>query len=235
MSDWAPKRFWTAARTEPAPGGHRVLLDARPIRTPAGAPLVVPTPELAAGIAREWDAQVEFVRPATMPMTRTANSAIDKVAPEHAAVVAILAEYGGTDLLSYRAERPQDLVALQSERWDPLLDWAEDRFGARLSVTQGVMPVAQDPEALDRLVAPVRAMSPFRLAAFHDLVALSGSLILGHAAAEGIRPPEDIWALSRLDEDWQAALWGHDEEAMRAAAVKRIAFGDAQKFFALSL
>ena len=235
MSDWAPKRFWKSAQTNPAEGGARVLLDDKPVRTPAGAGLVLPTQALAEAVAAEWDAQEKVVDPGSMPMTRTANSAIDKVAPQKPAVVAMLAEYGGTDLLSYRAESPQTLVAHQSQMWDPLLDWAEQTFGARLAVTQGVMPVAQDAAALDRLVAPMHEMSQFRLAAFHDLVALSGSLVLAHAAARGARPPEEVWALSRLDEDWQAEEWGRDEEAEEVAARKGRAFLDAHRFWSLSV
>lgn len=234
MSDWAPKRFWTSARTEPVDAGTRVLLDDKPIRTPAGAALVLPTEPLAKAVAAEWDAQEKVVDPGTMPMTRTANSAIDKVAPQKQAVVAILAEYGGTDLLSYRAETPRALVVQQAQMWDPLLDWADETFGARLAVTQGVMPVAQDPVALERLVAPMHDMSKFRLAAFHDLVALSGSLVLAYAAAWGARPPEEVWSLSRLDEDWQAEEWGRDEEAEDFAARKRLAFLDAHRFWSLA-
>ncbi|WP_375262761.1 ATP12 family chaperone protein [Palleronia sp.] len=234
MSDWAPKRFWKTARTEPTDAGARVLLDDKPVRTPAGAALVLPTEGLAKAVAAEWDAQEKVVDPGTMPMTRTANSAIDKVASQKMAVAAMLAEYGGTDLLSYRAQSPRALAEQQSQLWDPLLDWAEQTFGARLAVTHGVMPVAQDRDALDRLAAPMSQMSPFRLAAFHDLVALSGSLVLAHAAAWGARSPEEIWQLSRLDEEWQAEEWGRDEEAEEVAAIKRRAFLDAHRFWALS-
>lgn len=235
MSDWAPKRFWKTARTEPTDTGVRVLLDDKPIRTPAGAPLVLPTAGLAEAVAAEWDAQEKVVDPGSMPMTRTANSAIDKVAPQKAGVVTMLTEYGATDLLSYRADVPRALAVQQSQLWDPLLDWAEQTFGARLAVTEGVMPVAQDDAALDRLAAPMFQMSPFRLAAFHDLVALSGSLVLAYAAAWGARPPEEAWELSRLDEDWQAEEWGRDEEAEEAAAIRRRAFLDAHSFWTLSV
>lgn len=235
MTEWAARRFWTSARTAPAEPGWQVLLDARPIRTPAGAPLVLPTAALAQAVAAEWDAQADLVDPGTMPMTRTANSAIDKVAPQQGAVTALLAEYAGTDLLCYRAEAPEALVRRQADLWDPLLDWAKAALGARPVVTAGVMPVPQDPGTIARLCAPMHAMSAFRLAAFHDLVALSGSLILAHAAAQGARPADAVWDLSRLDETWQAEHWGCDEEAARAAATKRQAFLDAHRFYALAL
>ncbi|WOI56535.1 ATP12 family chaperone protein [Palleronia sp. LCG004] len=228
------KRFWASAHAIPTDGGYSVTLDARPMRTPAKASLVVPTMALATAIAEEWDAQGETVDPLSMPVTRTANSAIDKIMPQRDAVEAMLAEYGGTDLLSYRAEHPEALVARQAEHWDPLLDWAASAHGARLSTTAGIMPVAQDPDATSKLAAPMRDMSAFELAGFHDLVALTGSLVLGLAAAEDARPPETIWSLSRLDEDWQAEEWGIDEEAAEAAERRKADFLQAHRFLCLA-
>ena len=233
MSEWKAKRFWKEATFEPVEGGWQVLLDGRPVRTPAKAALVLPSERLAQAIAAEWQAQGEKIDPRAMPATRTANSAIDKVAVQHEEVAAMLAAYGGSDMLCYRAEGPAELVARQSADWDPLLDWAETRFGARLAVTAGVMPVAQDAAALERLAAPLREMDPFALAAFHDLVALSGSLVLAHAVTEGHLGASEAWRLSRLDEEWQIEQWGEDEEAEALAQVKRAAFHDAARFWSL--
>ena len=234
MADWAAKRFWKEAHVVPEGTGWQVLLDTRTIKTPAGAPLVLPTQPLAGAIAAEWDAQDDAIDPRTMPMTRTANSAIDKVTPQKRAVVSILSDYGATDLLSYRADGPRALMMRQSQLWDPILDWAASDLGARLAVTEGVMPVPQDGAALDRLTAPMLGMSAFQLAAFHDLVALSGSLVLAHAVTHGVHSPSETWDLSRLDEDYQAEHWGEDEEARHAANRKRTAFLDAHRFWALA-
>jgi chaperone required for assembly of F1-ATPase len=233
VSVWAARRFWTTASAVPVEGGFTVHLDDRPVRTPLKAPLVLPTLGLAEAVAAEWDAQVGKVNPETMPFTRTANSAIDKVAPQFDAVAAMLAEYGGSDLLCYRAEGPDDLVARQAEAWDPLLVWALERFGADLVVTSGVMHVAQPPESLIGLHRRVAGMSPFQLSAFHDLVALSGSLVLSLAVTDKRVPAEEAWNLSRIDEDWQISLWGEDEEAAEIAAVKRAAFLQADRFYGL--
>lgn len=87
--------------------------------------------------------------------------------------------------------------------------------------------------ALRVLRERTHALSPFELAAFHDLVALTGSLVLGFAATGKAHDAEEIWALSRLDESFQAELWGEDEEATEAAEIKRDAFLHAHRFFAL--
>lgn len=231
---WAPKRFWKAASAAPHEAGWTVLLDSRPVRTPAKAPLVLPTEGLARLIAEEWDAQEGKVDPSKMPATRMANSAIDKVAPMVLTVADHLAEYGGSDLLCYRAEKPQVLVLRHAEAWDPLLDWAHEALGARLRVTVGIVHIAQPDEALSALRAHVRDMSAFHLAAFHDLVAISGSLILGLAVAKSRLEPEQAWDLARIDETFQAEEWGEDEEAAEIAALKRADFLSAARFYGLA-
>lgn len=232
MAEWKMTRFWTKARATEVPSGFAVALDDKPIRTPAKAPLVVPTRALAQAIAAEWDAQVDHVDPTAMPVTRAANSAIDKVAPQREAVIAMLAEYGRTDLLSYRAQGPAGLQAAQAAAWDPMLDWAAHTYGARLTTTAGVMPVVQNEDAIGRLAAPLNRMSPFELTAMHDLVALTGSLVLGLAASEGGHDARAVWDASRVDEDWQAREWGEDSEAQAAALRKRADFLAALEFLA---
>jgi chaperone required for assembly of F1-ATPase len=235
VSAWKPKRFWKSVSVAPVAGGFSVLLDARPARTPGKLPLVLPTEAMARAVAAEWEAQEGLLKPETMPFTRSANSALEKVAPQRAEVVAMLAAYGGSDLLCYRATGPEALAARQAQAWDPLLDWAAQDLQAPLKVTIGVMPVAQAPQALDRLHALVAEFSDFQIAAFHDLVALSGSLILAFATVRGRVSPDEAWAFSRIDETWQAELWGVDDEAASLTESKRQAFAHAVSFWAVSL
>ncbi|KUJ85219.1 ATPase [Ruegeria marisrubri] len=234
MSDWKPKRFWKDSTVVQVDDGFTVELDGRGVKTPAKAQLVVPTRAMAEAIAQEWDAQEKEVDPTTMPHTRSANAAIDKVRHQHAEVADMLAAYGDSDLLCYRAEHPESLVARQSEQWDPALDWAAETLGVRLVPVSGVVHRPQPDEALDRLRRRVHDLSEFRLAAFHDLVSLSGSLVLGFAAAHGWREPDEIWRISRLDELWQEEQWGTDEEAQAQAEVKRQAFLHAKRFYDIS-
>ncbi len=231
MSDWAPKRFWTQARADACDGGYTVYLDNRTVRTPAKSAFVLPTRALAEAAAREWEAQQDYIDPNSMPITRMANSALDKVSVQHAEVADLLAAYGDSDLTCYRAEHPEALVARQAEGWDPLLDWVDEVFSARLIPRTGIMHRPQDPKALTRLAREVHALDPFKLAAFHDLVSLSGSLVIALALTRARLDAESAWALSRIDEDWQAEQWGDDEEAMEHTALKRQAFLDAVHFF----
>ncbi|WP_164661593.1 ATP12 family chaperone protein [Tropicibacter sp. Alg240-R139] len=234
MSECKPKRFWKDSTVVEVDGGFTVELDGRRVKTPAKAGLLVPTLEMAQAIAREWDAQVDAVDPATMPFTRSANAAVDKVRIQHAEVADMLAAYGDSDLLCYRASHPQELVLRQDQLWSPALDWAAETLGARLKPVSGVVHEPQSREVLSALSVQVHALGPFHLAAFHDLVGLSGSLILGFAAARNWREADEIWRISRLDELWQEEQWGVDEEATEQAEIKRQSFLHAKRFFDVS-
>ncbi|WP_298430554.1 ATP12 family chaperone protein [uncultured Jannaschia sp.] len=232
MSEWKAKRFWTDAAVERVEGGHAVRLDGRPVMSPGKRELVMPSPMLAAGVASEWAAQGEVIAPLSMPLTRAVNTTVDKVVPQAGAVAAHLGEYGESDLLCYRAAGPDGLVARQVAAWDPMLDWADEVLGARLAVTQGVIPVPQPANAVEALHAAVGAATPWELTALSEFVTLSGSLVLGLAALAG-RDADDLWSRSRIDEDWQAEQWGVDDEAAALAASKRDAFLQARRYLDL--
>lgn len=230
MTEWKSKRFWAEVAVAEAEGGWRVELDGRPVRTPAKNVLTLPSPALAGIVAAEWRAQEDLIRPDTMPATRMANSAMEKVAPQFDAVVDALAGFGETDLLCYRAEAPAELAGRQREAWDPMLRWAGEALGAELRTSAGILPVAQPQAALDRLREAVAGHTNFTLAALHDLVHISGSLILGLAVTHGAIRAERAWDLSRIDEEWQISKWGRDEEADYVASGKRAALLEAEAF-----
>lgn len=230
---WKLKRFWKEATVTPTDGGFTVLLDQRPVKTPGKNLLVVPTEAMARAIAAEWDAQQGPVRPETMPYTRGANSALEKVAPQFDEVVALLAAYGDSDLLCYRAPGPVELTGLQSEAWDPLLHWAQETLNVPLTVIIGVVHVPQPEPSLKRLHDLTAAHSHFQIAAFHDLVSLSGSLILALAVTHDRLSPDEAWAISRIDESYQISQWGVDDDAAALAETKRQAFHHAARFWAI--
>jgi len=235
MNDWAPKRFWTDTDVVALDSGFTVSLDSRRVMTPGKRPLIVPTHALADAIAAEWAAQDDLIQPATMPMTRAANSAIEKVAPQKDAVVTELAAFGETDLLCYRSDRSDALAASEAASWDPLLAWATDALNAPLRVAKGVMPVAQDSNTLAVLRQRVAALDHFALTGFHDLVAISGSLVLGFAVIHDRLTPRQAWEISRIDEEFQIAEWGRDEDEAALVALKMAAFLSAADFYRLSI
>lgn len=215
-----PKRFYRAVAVEAAGEGWRVLLDGRPVKTPARAEQVVPGRVQAEALAAEWERQGTHVDPGTMPLTRLANSAIDGVATEIDAVAAEIARYAGSDMLFYRAEGPDRLVSRQTELWDPIVAWAEDRYGRRFRLAEGVMPVEQDAD----VVEAVRTALPrdaFVLAGLHTATTLSGSVLIATALLEGRLTVDEAWTAAHVDEDWNIELWGEDEEAAERRRYRR--------------
>ncbi len=231
MAEWTAKRFWKAASVVEAGDGFTVHLDGRKLRTPVKSELIVPTRKMAEAIVAEWDAQGEKVDPLSMPVTRTANAAIDKVAPMHAEVSALVAAYGDTDLLCYRAETPSELVKRQKAAWNPLLEWAADTLSAPLKTGVGIVHVKQDAEVLALLAKRVANLDAFQLAVFHDLVGMSGSLVIGLATTHKVLPVTDLWQCSRIDEDWQIEKWGEDDEEITTSEGKKAGFEHAARFY----
>jgi chaperone required for assembly of F1-ATPase len=227
------KRFYKQATVSPESGAVAVLLDGRPVRTPARNLLRVPTEELADAIAAEWDSQDETIQPHLMPLTGLANAAIDRVAPDPAAFARTLAEYGGSDLLCYRAEGPRSLVERQEQMWDPLLGWARTRFGIEIETTAGVMHRPQPAATVETLGRAAAARTAFQLAGLAPLVTIAGSLIIALALAEGAIGLEAAWDAAMLDEAWQAEQWGADPLAAASLENRRREFEAGYRFLTL--
>ena len=232
------KRFWDTATAEPIGQAWQVMLDGKPMRLPGGAKLLLDNPALAQAIATEWQqaggTKGGEMTAADTPLTRMAGTAQDRIAPNAAAVALELARYAESDLLCYRAETPDDLVQRQAEQWQPWLDWAAQRYAARLLVTAGVMHRPQPPEALATLAAAVAAQPPAALAALGLIVPATGSLVLGLAIAEGALDAAAATQAAQLDELYQAELWGveWESEERRARIAADIAL--AARYLTLS-
>jgi chaperone required for assembly of F1-ATPase len=227
------KRRYQQAEPRSVEGGFGVTLDGQPISTPLRRPLTVPSQALAEAIASEWRTQGETVRPDTMPMTQLAATVLDRVAHRREEVIGELAAYGATELLCYRAERPAELANRQAEAWQPLLDWLALRFDAPLAVTSGVVPKPQSSAALSALRAAIAKRSSWELAPLALATQASGSIVLALALAEGRADASAVWALSLLDELYQAELWGEDPEAAARREAIRRDIGAAETFLKL--
>ena len=215
------KRFYQTAAVGEVEGGYALLLDGRGARTPAKNKLVAPTRAIAEAMAAEWAGQGPIVDPTSMPLTQLANSAIDGVANTLAETRADIVSYAGADLLCYRAEAPEALVAMQAEAFDPVLAWAEEALGARFILSAGVVHVAQPENTLAAVRVAVDAyQSPFAVAALHGLTSLSGSVLLALAVARGALSAEEAWRAAHVDEDFQIRQWGEDDEAMARGAAR---------------
>jgi chaperone required for assembly of F1-ATPase len=227
------KRFYQSAGVTEPPEGFGVVLDGKPVRTPAKRPLAVPTRALAEAIAEEWRAQGETVDPKRLPLTRLGSIALDLVAPRREAVVAELVKYAGTDLVCYRAEQPPELAARQHAAWQPLIDWAALRFDAPLTVTASILPVSQAPATLTAFETAAAAYDSHRLAALHLATAACGSLVVALALVEGRLDAEAAFAAAELDESYEIERWGEDAEQARRRKGLREDIALAARFVAL--
>lgn len=228
------RRFWTTASHQPRDGQWEVLLDDRPLRTPARHRLLLPNPALAAAIAAEWRQADDTFAPAALPFTALANAAIDIVAPDPGTFVATLARYAAFDLVCYRAAGPAALVERQQRIWEPLLRAVEARHGLSFRHATGIVHVAQPPETLAGVTALLAARSTFELAALQPLISIGGSVVLALALLAGIADADAAHAASLLDERFQQERWGADPEADRLHALRQGEYRTAARFLALA-
>jgi chaperone required for assembly of F1-ATPase len=217
------KRFYARAGVSETPDGFAVTLDDRPVLTPSGRHLVAPVPEIADGIAREWEAQQEFINPLTMPLTRFANSVVDAVTDRVEDVVADVAKYFGSDLLFYRAGHPEALVAREAALWDPVLFWAADALGAHFILAEGIVHVRQ-PDSAISAASGALPRDPWSIAALHVITTLTGSALLALAQLRGVIDQDQVWAAAHVDEDWNIEKWGVDEEVAARRAARLVDF-----------
>lgn len=216
------KRFYKDVSVALAEDGFRVLLDGKPVKTPARNTLALPTQALADAIAAEWAGQGDEIAPVSMPFLKLANTVIDGVAANRAEVIDAILRFGENDLLCYRAHQPPELARLQAQGWDPVLAWARRVHGADFVIVEGFTHQDQPPATLAAFRAVLEKQDFFALAALHFVASIAGSVVLALALAEGELTAAQIFALSRIDEDYQASKWGRDHEAeIRAANLAR--------------
>ena len=227
------KRFWKQAATVSKDDGWGIMLDGKPLRTPARQPLAVPTEALGEAIVEEWNSAAETVDPRAVPLTGLANAAIDRVSGDREQFAAGLASYGETDLACYRAESPRKLVERQEQAWDPLLAWARRRFDVDFTTTAGIIPVPQPEATIRRLGHAVAALDAFRLAGLAPLVTIGGSLVAALAVLEGAIGPEQAWDAVTVDDRWQLEQWGPDAEAEAVLDARRRDYFAAARFLEL--
>lgn len=230
------RRFYKAVTVDARDGGYAILLDGKPIKTPAMRPFLAPTPALAERIAAEWQGQGERLNPATMPLTQMLNTALDRMADERirAEAIAEIAAYAETDLVCFRAPEPPALAARQTAAWQPLLDWLAERYGARLETTGAVVAPRHPEEAAARIRAAVAACDALRLAGLHVATGALGSVVIALALAEGRLDAESAYRAAHLDDLYQIEVWGEDGEAIARLERLRADVAAADVFLRLS-
>lgn len=225
------KRFYKEVRSEPQDGGFAVLLDDRPMRTPGGLPLEVPAFALAQAIVAEWDSVADTIKPLEMMQTRLSNTALDRASTMRGPIIEEAAVFSETDLVCFRADRPQKLVSLQAEHWDPVVEWLGSDLSITLTPTTALLGHTQSPESLAAIRAQLEALNAFEVTAMHALTTLSGSIAIAFAHAFGPFSLQKAWDAAIVDEAYQFAEWGKDAEAAAALQNKYEQFLAASSFW----
>ena len=205
-----PKRFYKSVSVTDQLG---IALDGRSVKTPLKAALVLPNQALAEAVAAEWDAQVEVINPHAMPLTKLANTAIDRAIPERPKIAAEILEFAGSDMVCYRAETPVGLALRQTAHWDPIMDWARSDLNVDFAAVSTITHKRQLPAALQAMETHITSLDPFSFVAVHNLTTLTGSALLAAMVAAGKIPLDAAWLAANVDEDWQIETWGQDAEA----------------------
>lgn len=228
-----PRRFYRQVAVISIEDGWQITLDGKVLRSPAKAALTLPTEQLADAVRAEWDAQIDHIRPHSMPMMQLASTAVDRVMANRETVVKDIAGYADSDLICYRVEAPAELVRRQMELWQPLLDWANHRFDTALQATTGIVAIAQSAASLARYQQVVAALDPWQLTGLAHLTGTTGSLIVALAVFEHQISPAEAVAVAQLDELFQAERWGEDAEAGQRRQGLASEITDAAAFLAL--
>lgn len=220
-----PKRFYSQVDVARSEDGYTVTLDGRGLRTPGKKiTVVLPALSLAQAMAEEWAAQVEFINPATMPLTRLINSAVESGEEMVPAFRAEIGKFAGNDLLLYRADSPQELVAEQERVWDGALVKLARKFDVAFQPTIGIIHQPQPATTLERLDAALEGQGLLSLTAMVSITGITGSGLLAIALLHQLLDADDVWLAAHVDEDHQIRLWGEDEEASERRAKRRVEF-----------
>jgi len=217
--------------------GWQVTLDGRGLKTVKGTAQIVPTQALAQALAAEWDSQSEDLDPATFPIRDMTDYAIDVVGTDPAAAAEKILSYGDTDTLLYRADPDEPLYARQIEVWEPIVSAFEMNEGVELVRVSGIIHRPQKDETFAKLRIRLGDHSPFALAGIELMTSLAASLVVGLAASETHDQAGALalWQAASLEEEWQADLWGREEEAEERRAKRQSDFLKAREATRLAI
>lgn len=222
-----PKRFYKDAGVTVVDGGFAVTLDGRATKTPGKVPVVVPVAGIATAMAEQWAAQGQEIDPETMPMVRLVNSALEGGEAVIPAFRDEIVKFAGNDLLLYRVDSPQELVADHEALWDGVLVTLARHFGVTFQPTIGIIHQPQPASTLARLGDALQDEGLFVLAALVNITSLTGSGLLAIGLWHQLFTPDYVWQVAHVDEDFQIRQWGEDEEAVARRVKRRIEFDTA--------
>ncbi len=225
-----PRKFY---KTVDISDHNAILLDGRPVKTPMKNALQLPTRKLAEAVAMEWLAQGKVIDPESMPITKLANTALDRATAERVNVITEIVEYAGSDLVCYWADRPPELVQLQRKHWQPVLDWANGALPAAFKTASSITHIEQGETSLAAIRTRAESLNAWGLTGVYLLMTLTGSCLLALMAQARAADADSIWAAAHVDEDYQISQWGEDDEAIKRRAGRKREYDGLMQFFGM--
>ena len=183
-----------------ADGGFTVLLDGKPVKTPAKQSLLLPNEALATLIVKEWADQPDEIDPKTMRVMQIAVTAQDYVSANRADIEGLILRYIETDLLCYQVDQPLALARRQQKTWGDLLAWFKQEIGIDLKVKTDLIALSIPKADLDRAKVILSGMSDHLFAVFQLAVSLTGSFVLAYALIKNKASVDEIFKAAKLEE-----------------------------------
>ncbi|MEI9989534.1 MAG: ATP12 family protein [Rhizomicrobium sp.] len=228
------KRFYKIVGIKHVGAAFGIALDERPVKTPGGASLALPSRALAEAIAAEWAGQGDAIDQRSMPLTALANTAQDHVARDRDATLGQVETFARHDLVCYRAADPPALAAREAHAWDAPLAWARTRYGLDLKVTHGVASIDQPAVSRDAIAQALSRFDAFALTGLVTAAGIMKSLVLALSLADGRLDAAAAHAAAHVDEHFQAEKWGRDSEAESRLKALLRELEDAERFMRLA-
>lgn len=208
------KKFYKEVTLTQDNGSFEVCLDGRKLKTPAGSVVSVPSKPLALAIATEWRNQKDVIRLTDMHLTSLMYTAIDnpfKWTPE--ILSAAIINYLDTDTVCYRSQDPPSLMALEKDKWDPIIEWFMKEFNVTVGITDNIIdsPVTAETKKVIETNLTSYPLTP--LLGVQFMTENLKSVILTHALMKTRLTVEEAVSLSRLEIEYQTSQWGNVEWA----------------------
>jgi chaperone required for assembly of F1-ATPase len=213
------KRFYKIVTTRVERGGISILLDGKPVKTPARNLLLLQNQKLADAVMEEWAGQKHKIVPADMPLTQIASTRIDRIPHERDAMTQTIMEYLDTDLICYRTAQ-QSLAERQAALWDPWIMWFETRFRAKLLTTDTLEALYQPSAAHTAVRAFIAALDDEHFTILQMVTGMAGSIVLAIGFVEGTGAPVLLDSI-RVDENYKAELYNEEKYGADPAQEKK--------------
>lgn len=195
-------------------GKYEVTLDQRKLKTPRGSPFYVESEPLALAISEEWNSQKDTIERSTMMLTSLSNTALDN--PNHLKktdIINFILTYAETDSVLFFHQSEPDLYKLQTEQWEPIIEWFNQRYDTQLAKTVDISPPVFPANAKMNIASYLTSHNLETLHGFQFAVETVKSVILAFACIDRFITPEQAVLLSRLEEEYQLGHWGRVEWA----------------------